>query len=123
MQSSLVVTAILIVIRLIFKRGWLSAIVGVAVLAVLTDSGAAISGTWIDFASYLAAISAAMFVLVRFGLLALVVGSFADNVVTNMPMTLRLSAWWATPAALSLFMLIGLAAFGFYAATELKADS
>ena len=118
MQSSLVIIAILIGIRLIFKRGWVSAIVGVAVLAVLTDGGAAITGTWITFVGYMAVISAAMFVLVRFGLLALVVGSFADNLVTTMPMTLRLTAWWATPAALSLALMVGLTVFAFYAARE-----
>ena len=116
MQSALVVMSILIVIRLVFKRGWVSAVVGVAVLAVLTDGGAAISGTWIDFVGYTAVIAAAMFVLIRFGLLPLVVGSFADNVVTTMPITLRLGAWWATPAALSLALLVALTVFGVYAA-------
>jgi len=116
MQSALVFTSILIVSRLVFRRGWAAAIVGVVALTVLTDGGAAITGTWVDFAGYLLVVAAATFVLVRFGLLALVVGSFADNMATNMPMTLHLSAWWATPAGLALALLVGLAAFGFYAA-------
>jgi serine/threonine-protein kinase len=123
MQSSLVVASILIVIRLMFKRAWVAAIVGVGVLVILTDGGAAISGTVIDLVGYTMVISIAMFVLVRFGLLALVIGSFVDNVVTTMPMTLRLSAWWATPAALSLALLVGIAVFGVYAATQLTMDT
>jgi hypothetical protein len=88
----------------------------VLVLLALTDNGAALTGTWIDTVTYALTVVAATLVLLRFGLLALVVGGFADNLATNMPLTLRLSAWWATPAALSLALLVGLALFGFYAA-------
>ncbi len=120
MQSALVFMSILIVCRIAFKRNWLAAIVGVAALTILVDGGAAITGTPVDFVAYLLVVTAATVGLLRFGLLAVVVGSFADNVATNMPMTLRLSAWWATPAALSLALLIGLAVFGFYATADWK---
>ena len=120
MQSTLVFASVVIVLRVIVKRDWLAIALSLAVLTVLTDGGAALSGTWVDALMYLLTVAAAIFVLFRFGLLALAVGGFTDNVATNIPMTLQLSAWWATPAALSLVMLIGLAAFGFYAATELK---
>ncbi len=116
MQSALVFASILIVMRLIIKRGWIAAIAGVVVLTLLTDGGAALTGTWIDTIAYVAVVGAATFTLFRFGLLSLVVGGFADSVATNMPMTLRFSAWWATPAALSIALLVGLAAFGVYAA-------
>jgi len=116
MQSTLIFTAILIVMRLLFKRGWLALAASLIVLTVLTDGGAALTGTLLDFVAYVTVIGVSTFVLFRFGMLALAVGSFADTVATNMPMTLQLSLWWATPAALSLALLLGLAAFGFYAA-------
>jgi hypothetical protein len=111
----LFVATIFIVLRMILRRGWLAALAGVVVLTLLTDNGAAVSGTWFDTVSYSLISALLTFGLFRFGLLALLVAAFADGVATNMPLTLQLSAWWATPSILSLGLLIGLAWFGFYA--------
>src|SRR6185295_15002173 len=115
LQSVLLVALIFIVLRLVLRRGWLAALAGVVVLTSITDGGIALSGTWFDTISYGLICALITFGLFRFGLLAMSVASFADGVATNIPMTLHLSAWWATPSMLSLALLIGLAAFGFYA--------
>ena len=124
LQSVLLVAMIFIVLRLLLRRGWLAALVGVVVLSVLSDNGQAFTGTWFDFVLIPLIFVILTFGLFRFGLLAMTVAAFADNVATGLPLTLQLSAWWATPSMLSLALLIGLAAFGFYAArSELGAQN
>jgi len=51
----------------------------------------------------------------RFGLLAVAVALFADDMVTGAPLTLHTSAWFATPSTLTLACLVALSLFGFYA--------
>ena len=46
----------------------------------------------------------------------LAVAIFADNLATNVPLTLHTSAWWAASSNLTIALLIAIAAFGFYAA-------
>ena len=116
LQSVLLVTMIFVVLRLVLRRGWLAALVGVVILMALSDNGQAFTGTWFDFVLIGLIFVVVTFGLFRFGLLAITVAAFVDNVATGMPLTLHLSAWWATPAMLTLALLIGLAAFGFYAA-------
>ena len=115
LQSTLVIAFLLIILRLILRRGWLAALAGGAFLTAITDNGAAVTGTWFDTMMFTLIIAVAVFVIYRFGLLAVLVGSFVDGLATTLPLTLRFSAWWATPSIISLALLIGLAAFGFYA--------
>jgi hypothetical protein len=61
-------------------------------------------------------IALATYVTFRYGLLALAVAIFADNLANSVPLTLHMSAWWAGPSNLTIALLIGLAAFAFYAA-------
>jgi len=115
LQDVLLIATIFIVLRIVLRRGWLAALAGVVVLTLLMDNGVALAGTWFDLVM-MALISALLtFGMFRFGLLVMAVASFGDGVATTLPLTLNLSAWWATPSALSLALLLGLAAFGFYA--------
>ncbi len=115
MQSVLLVAMIFVILRLLLKRGWLAALAGVLVLLTLSDNGQAFTGTWVDMVTITLLFIVVTFGLFRFGLLAMTVASFVDNVATGVPLTLNLSAWWATPSMLTLALLIGLASFGFYA--------
>src|SRR5207244_13253182 len=116
LQSVLLVTMVFVVLRLQLRRGWLAALVGIIILTTLSDNGQAYTGTWFDFGSITFVFVIVTVGLFRFGLLAMTVASFADSVATGLPLTLNFSAWWATPSILTLTLLIGLAAFGFYAA-------
>jgi hypothetical protein len=115
MQTVLLIAMIFVVLRLLLKRGWLAALAGVLVLMVLSDNGQAFTGSWVDTVTIALTFILVTFGLFRFGLLAITIAAFAENVATGVPLTLNLSAWWATPALFSLALLIGLAAFGFYA--------
>jgi len=115
LQDVLLIATIFIVLRVILRRGWLAALAGVVVLAALMDNGVALSGTWFDTVFYTLISALLTFGLFRFGLLAMTIASFGDGVATTLPLTLHLSAWWATPSFLTLALLISLAGFGFYA--------
>jgi len=124
LQSVLFVVMIFVILRLVLRRGWLAALVGVVILTVLSDNGQAYTGTWFDFVFITLIFVVLTFGLFRFGLLAMTIAAVADNVATGVPLTLQLSAWWATPSMFSLALLIGLAAFGFYAArSELRTQN
>jgi hypothetical protein len=55
-------------------------------------------------------------VIHRFGLLATAMTLFVDNIVTGVPITTDLSAWWSTPMIASILMLIGVGWFAYVAA-------
>ncbi|OLC47633.1 MAG: hypothetical protein AUH43_11275, partial [Acidobacteria bacterium 13_1_40CM_65_14] len=116
LQTVLLVAMIFVVLRLVLRRGWLAALVGVVILTVLSDNGAAFFGTWFDLVLIPLTFVVVTFGMFRFGLLVMTVAAFANKVATGLPLTLNLSAWWATPSMLSLALLIGLALFAFYAA-------
>jgi hypothetical protein len=63
----------------------------------------------------LAMISACTVVLFRYGLLPLAIALFVDDVVTAVPMTPHLSAWWSGASTLTIVAFATLAAFAFYA--------
>ncbi|HVB38954.1 MAG TPA: hypothetical protein VND92_10470, partial [Vicinamibacterales bacterium] len=56
------------------------------------------------------------FTVVRFGLLTITVALFVSNLLSSVPLSPSPSDWWATSGNLSLILLAGLVAFGFYAA-------
>src|SRR6185295_7997854 len=107
---------IFLVLRLLLRRPRLALAAGVVVLLVAMNNGSAISGTWIDTFNVVAFTALITFVIHRFGLLAAATLLFVDNIVTDVPLTTDLSAWWSTPTTLSLALLIGLACYAYRAA-------
>lgn len=116
LQGALAVALIFLVLRLFLRRPRLALITGFLVLIVLMNGGTFISGNWFDRFNNLGFTILITFVIHRFGLLAMATALFVDNIMTDVPLTTNLSAWWSTPTTLSLALLIGLAAFAYYAA-------
>ncbi len=116
LESTLAVAMVFIVLRLLLKRPWLVVPAGIAVLAAVSENGLAISGNWMDTLSILLTVSLITLVIYRFGLLALAAAAFVSNLVDSPPLTLNLSAWWATPTTLTLALMIGLVSFACVAA-------
>jgi hypothetical protein len=116
LQSALFIAMIFVVLRLVLRRAWLAAAVGIAVITVLSDNGEALTGTWLNGITIATSIALATYAVFRHGLLVLVIASFSDYVLTSVPLTLHTSAWWATPSNLTLALFVAIACFGFYAA-------
>jgi hypothetical protein len=113
--STLFITLLFIVIRLIVRRPWVAAVVGVALITAISNNASAVTGGWVEFVFVFAVIAASTAVLFRYGLLALAVALFVDDVTTAVPMTPHLSAWWAGGSNLTMLALAAIAMFGFYA--------
>jgi hypothetical protein len=116
LQSALAVALIFLVMRLVLKRSWLALSAGLVVLVLAMNNGSVISGTWMDTFNNVAFAVLMTIVIHRFGLLAMATALFAENIVTSVPLTTNLSAWWSTPTTLSVALLIGLACFAYRAA-------
>jgi len=116
LQSALVVAMIFLVMRLLLKRTRPAIGAGLFVLVLAMNGGSVLSGTWMDTFNNIAFTVFLTIVIQRFGLLAMATALFVDNIVTSVPMTTNLSAWWSTPTTLSVAMLIGLTGFAYRAA-------
>ena len=61
-------------------------------------------------------IAALIFVLMRFGLLALMIAVFYGLLLDSFPITANLSAWYADASVFALLVAGGLAVYGFFIA-------
>jgi hypothetical protein len=56
----------------------------------------------------------AVFLLIRFGLLAFVVQGFFDNLLESYPLTTQGSAWYAGISLTAILLMAAIALYGFY---------
>jgi serine/threonine-protein kinase len=112
--GSLLLFLVLFLLLLLVRRAWLAGLtlVGLIVLSSLANN---------DFSPTAGVLAAAMasgfiLLLVRFGLLAFVVGEFVAAILISAPLSLDMSAWhwWTTVATLG--VVAALSAYGFRAA-------
>jgi hypothetical protein len=114
--SALAIALLFLVLRLLLKRPRTALVVGFLVLLLILNGGTIISGNWFDRFNNLAFTLLLTFVLQRFGLLATATTLFVDNIVSGVPLTTDLSAWWSAPMIASLLMLMAVACFAYFAA-------
>jgi serine/threonine-protein kinase len=114
--SALAIALIFLVLRLMLKRPRAALLVGFLVLLLVLNGGSVISGNWFDRFNNVSFTLLLTLVLHRFGLLATATTLFVDNIVTAVPITTNLSAWWSGPMIASLLMLISVACFAYFAA-------
>lgn len=101
-------------LRAVLRRTWLAAAVVVLIFAVPP-------ATWSSAPVVQGVISATriglyVFVLVRFGLLALVAMYFMDGLLYAMPISLNLTAWYGGYAACSILIAVAILLYGFLTA-------
>jgi len=107
---------LLLLCRVIFRRTWLAVAIVLALLSFVAGGGpgADLSGSIpYGLISWIVILTA----LFRFGLLAFVVSHFVDLVVTAIPLTTHVDAWYSGRTLLVLVALGALAAYGFRIAT------
>jgi hypothetical protein len=104
---------LLFVLMRLLLRNDLLAVAGVAVVTVVPSALGAGDAAWM--AAVVAVIWAVSWIalLLRFGLLAAIVGHFANMVLESLPLTTDLSSWTAGPtlAAAALVALLAIASF------------
>jgi len=108
----------IVLLRLIVRRMSVAIAAAFALLMLVQGSQVLQSEThwWISAMFQLWIITAFLFVIVRFGLLAIVVALAIGNFTGAAPLTANLSHWSATISNITVAIVIGIACFGYYAA-------
>jgi serine/threonine protein kinase len=113
LMYALLIFFFLFLLRLALKRDWIATTV-VVLLAAGTNSGS--EYPVIAFAFFLVIWLSIVLILKRVGLLAIVVGLVAQNVLGVFPMTSHLSRWYATAGLIGIFVILALTVYGFFMA-------
>ena len=103
---------LVLLLALIFRRDWLGFILGwLAFLSALALLWGGAPADWIN-----AAVSAGLitFALYRFGLLAAMFAIFYIHVYVNFPITLNVTAWYASGFLVELLIVVAIAIYAFY---------
>jgi serine/threonine-protein kinase len=103
---------VLFICRVFLRRQWLAALAFVAFFTGMRVLGS--DYPLIELASQSIIYAVAAVAIVRFGFVALIAGVFTANMLLNVPMTTRLSDWFAGNTIFLLLTVIALSAWGFY---------
>jgi serine/threonine-protein kinase len=114
-SQSLFLLTVLVLFRILLRRQWIA--VAIVFLVITAAQGAGTSATfgWVAGLSSAVVISALfLFVLVRFGLLAMVFFSGFGNALAAFPIVLGSSTWYSGYSLTYLLAWIALVVYGFY---------
>ena len=109
---SMGVLLLFVLLRLLLRRDVL-AMAAVAAIMVLPSAVATWDVAWVSAVVSAVWTVAWILLLLRFGLLAAIVGFFACDILENLPLTAELSSWTAGPTLLAVVLLGSLAVFAF----------
>ncbi len=105
---------LLLILRIVLRKPWL-AVTSMVLLSVVIFTGffSAPIEQWING---LAVVSILLFVLIRFGLLALLTTALASGLMWGFPTTFDFSKWYAGIGLCGPLLVLGLAGYGFWVA-------
>lgn len=110
-SSALIVFFFFFMLRLVFRRNWLAALV-MSLLFCIPSLGA--QNPLIDMLFTAPFFWMYLYILYRFGLVALTVLYFIDQLADNMPMATPLSAWYTEGGLVAMITILAVAFYGFY---------
>ena len=113
LNFALAMLGTLLLLRVIVRNERLSIVLWVLCVAMLNLADGAMP--W-DPVFAIAIAAFAVTVLLRFGLLSTAVMLFFNNLMTRLPVTLDSRAWYMPLSILTMFVIAGLAVYGFVAA-------
>jgi hypothetical protein len=108
--DTIFILSVFLVLRVIFRREWLAAIVFVPLLVVTDWPHTSILSVVINTVGW----SMSLFVLLRFGMLAFLFAGLFRNSAGGFAFATDLSSWYFTRSVIPLFLLAILAAWAFY---------
>lgn len=113
--NSLRITFGLVALNLIVRRMWISAVImTLFLLSTALGELAQAPSAWFTLIFLLAIVSAMVFVIFRFGLLATITLFFVNFVLGSAVVTLDAGKWFSPASAALLMLLTALAVYGFY---------
>jgi hypothetical protein len=103
-----------LVLRLLLRRTWIAVVVFSVLAMFLFNPGTGHPAPYLI--AFLISTPLFFFVLFRFGLLSIIVGSTVCDLLLILPLTFNLTAWYGYVTLLTLFITIGVAVWGFWVA-------
>jgi serine/threonine-protein kinase len=110
-SNALEVFFLFFILRLVFRRNWLAALV---VSLVFCIPSLAAQNPLIDALFSAPFLWIYLYILYRFGLVALTVLFFVDQLADNMPLASPLSAWYTEGGLVAMVTILAVAFYGFY---------
>jgi len=101
---------VLFLLRALLRKEWAAAVAWVLLFTLIGPLGYDPVG----FVGALIFFSLAVFVLIRFGLLALVTNFMVVNILHNFPLTTQGSAWYAGISLTGILLMAAMTFYGFY---------
>lgn len=109
--DALLIFFLFFILRLVFRRNWLAAAV-MSLIFCIPSLGA--QNPLIDMLFTAPFILAYLYILYRFGLVALTVLYFVDQLADNMPLTMPVGAWWTEGGVVAMIAILTVAIYGFH---------
>ena len=103
---------VLLGLKVLLRKQWIAAVVFVVIFTCLNALGGHYPAVEVPTAVVIYGI--AVFVVFRFGLVALICGIFTVDMLANVPLSSDFSAWYMTTCLLALFSIVALAGWGYY---------
>ena len=103
---------ILFLLRALLRNEWAAAVAWVLLVTALAAAGSRFDP--VAIVGILIFSSLAVFVMLRFGLLALVANVVVFNILQNFPLTTQWSAWYSGIGLAGILLIAALALYGFY---------
>jgi hypothetical protein len=102
-------------LRVLLRNDWLAvALVSIASgVVILGGIGSRAGNEFLYAAAWALQTALAVFVLTRFGILALAVGLYVAGILISVPITSDFSVWWSGVQVVPLLTIVALAAWSF----------
>jgi len=110
---SLMFLFVLFLLRALLRKEWAAAVVWVLLFTIFEAVGNP-SSPPVVLVTWLIGNSLAVFLLIRFGLLAFVASQFFNNLLSNFPLTTQISSWYAGLSLAGILLMAAMAFYGFY---------
>jgi hypothetical protein len=103
---------VLFLLRALLRNEWAAGVAWVLVVTALTAASSRFDP--VAIVGILIFSSLSVFVMLRFGLLALVANVVVFNILQNFPLTTQWSAWYSGIGLAGILLIAALALYGFY---------
>jgi predicted Ser/Thr protein kinase len=111
-QTTLVFFLVLLGLKALLRKEWIAAIVFVAIFAVPRGLGSSYMA--VELPAQILVYAIALLIVLRFGLVPLACAIFTIDMMSGVPFSADLSAWYMTTSILALLSVVVLAGWGFY---------
>lgn len=113
LAGSFITLFTLFLLRALLRKEWLAAIVCVLLITFFRPpSGDPFSA--VTLVSILITTSLTVFLLLRFGLLAVIASHFFNDLIGSFPLTTQMSAWYSSLSIAGILLIAAMAFYGFY---------